>query len=138
MKRVLSIALMLILFVCPAAAQERKGSALNEWLKVLQQKMTQIVPQKAASPGAGLSDARAQTEDPLFKLYWKGRKADEPVTEEELTELRKALDLAAKGDRAGAVKGLDEFMKRYPDSALVPDAKKTMDLAKVEVSAEKR
>lgn len=130
MKRVISIALMLTLFVCPATAQEGKGTALNEWLQVLRQKISRIVPQKAAPPGAGVSDARAQTEDPSFKLYWKGRKADEPVTMDELADLQKALDLAARGDRAGAIKGLDELMKRYPDSALVPDAKKTLDLAK--------
>ena len=57
---------------------------------------------------------------------------DEPVTDAELSEFRKGIDLAVKGERTEAVKELQEFMMQYPDSALIPDAKKTLDLVKKE------
>jgi outer membrane protein assembly factor BamD (BamD/ComL family) len=31
-----------------------------------------------------------------------------------------------------SVKGLEEFMEQFPDSALIPDAKKTLDLVRAE------
>ena len=42
------------------------------------------------------------------------------------------INAVEKGDRTGAIKELAEFMKQYPDSALIPDAKKTLDLVKEE------
>lgn len=123
---------MLTLFVCPAAAQGQKGPALAEWLEGLQQKIAQIAPKKVVTQSAGIAGARGSKEAASVKLYWKGKKVDVQVTEEELTALKKGLDFAVKGDLAGAIKELDEFMKQYPDSALIPDARKTLDLVKVE------
>jgi outer membrane protein assembly factor BamD (BamD/ComL family) len=52
------------------------------------------------------------------------------VTEEELAEFRSAVDLAAKGETAAAVRELDEFITRFPNSPLAQDAKKTLDMVK--------
>lgn len=121
----------------PALAQEKKGSALSEWLKGMQKKISRIVPKKSAPhQSTGVAGVRGAKDDASVKLYWKGKKGDELVTEEEMSIFKEGLESAQKGDRAGAIKGLEDFMKKYPDSALIPDAKKTLDLVKLEAQEE--
>jgi len=121
-----------------ALAQEQKGSALSEWLKGMQKKISKIVPKKAPPQSTSVAGVRGAKEDSSVKLYWKGKKGDELVTEEEMGKFKEALESAAKGDRTGAIKGFEELMKQYPDSALIPDAKKTLDLVKLEVQEDKK
>ena len=68
---------------------------------------------------------------PKMKRDWI-IKERESVTEEEMSEFKKGIKLAVKGEWTEAVKELQGFMKQYPDSALIPDAKKTLDLVKLE------
>ncbi len=110
-------------------AQEQEGkNAFSEWLRKLQNKIAQIVPKKSIPVSTGVAGVRGAKEDSQVKLYWKGKRGEEAVTEEEMTAFRAGVDLAEKGDREGSLKQLDQFMKQYPDSALIPDAKKTYDL----------
>ena len=119
--------------VASAQTQEKKvGPGISEWIKVLQQRIAQIIPKKSVSQETVVSGVRGAKENASPTLYWKGKKAEEPVSEEELTEFKKGVDLAASGERAEAVKILQEFMRHHPDSALIPDAKKTVDLVKAE------
>jgi TolA-binding protein len=116
---------------CTAAlAQEQKGSSLADWLKTIQKKIDKIVPKKIVPLSTGVAVMRGTKEDASVKLYWKGKKSDELVTEEEMTEFKASIDLAARGERAAAITGLEKFLTQYPDSALIPDAKKTLDLVK--------
>jgi len=126
--------LIIITGMCcsPALAQEQKGSSLADWLKAVQKKIDKIVPKKIQPLSTGIAGMRGTKEDASIKLYWMGKKIDEPVTEEEMSEFKKGIDLAVRGDRPDAVKVFQEFMKQYPDSALIPDAKKTLDLVKIE------
>jgi TolA-binding protein len=131
------VALTMIAGLCCTVAlaqeQEKKvGPTISEWLKGLQQKIAQIVPKKSAPQSTIVAGVRGSKENPATQLYWKGKKGDEPVTEEELLDFKKGIDLAAAGERTEATKVLQEFMKQYPDSALIPDAKKTLDLVKAE------
>jgi len=112
--------------------QKEAGPSISDWLKSLQQKIAQIIPKKSVSQETVVAGVRGAKENPLTTLYWKGKKDEEPVTEGELAEFKKGVDLAAAGQRFEAVKVLQEFMKQYPDSALIPDAKKTIDLVKAE------
>ena len=136
MVKKLIVLIMVMGLCCTAAlAQEqgkKVGPSISEWLKGLQQRIAQIVPKKSVPQSTIVAGVRGAKEDAAIKLYWKGKKGDEPVTEEELSEFKKGIDLAAKGERTEAVKELQEFMKQYPDSALIPDAKKTLDLVKAE------
>lgn len=119
--------------IAAAQEQERKpGPTISEWLKGLQQKISQIAPKKTIPVSTGVAGVRGAREDAQVKLYWKGKHGEEAVSEEELREFREALGPIEKDDRAGAIKGLEKFMKQYPDSALIPDAKKTLDLVKAE------
>lgn len=133
MRNKLFIFIVMIGVCCPLVqAQEQKGSALAEWLKGLQQRIALIAPKKTLPQSTMVAGVRGAKEGAPAKLYWKGKKGEAPVTEQELAELRKGLDLAAQGDNAGAVRELEGFLKQYPDSALVPDAKKTLDMVKAE------
>ena len=116
----------------PALAQEQKGPSLADWLKVVQKKIDKIAPKKIQPLSTGVTGIRGTKEDASVKLYWKGKMNDEPVTDTELSAFKKGVDLAVKGERTEAVKELQEFMMQYPDSALIPDAKKTLDLVKKE------
>jgi len=114
-----------------AQDQERKaGPSIAEWLKGLEKKLEQIVPSKSVPLSTVVVGARSANEDSQPKLYWKGKKVDEVVTEEEFAKFKAAIAAVEKGDSTGAIKDLAEFMKQYPDSALIPDAKKTFDLVK--------
>lgn len=133
MKKIVILTVLTCLSVTMALAQgqERKaGPSIAEWLKVLEKKLEQIVPSKSVPLSTVVAGARGANEDSQPKLYWKGKKGDEAVTEEELTKFKSAIAAVEKGDSTGAIKDLAEFMKQYPDSALIPDAKKTLDLVK--------
>jgi hypothetical protein len=136
-RRILAIVAVCMLMSGAALAadgdQERKqGQGFSEWLKNLQQKMGQIVPKKSLSLSTGVAGVRGSKENQQVKLYWKGKKCDDSVAEEELGDFGKCVALASAGDKENAVKELEEFMKQYPDSQLIPDAKKTLDLVKQE------
>jgi len=127
-----SIVIITGLCCSPALAAEPKGSSLADWIKVVQKKIVKIVPKKIQPLSTGVAGIRGTKEDTSVKLYWKGKKSDEPVTEEEMNEFKSAIDLIARDDRAAAVTVLEKFLTQYPSSALIPDAKKTLDLLKEE------
>jgi len=131
------VALIMITGLCctTALAGEQKGSALADWLKVVQQKIKTIVPTKTLPRSTGVQVAR---EDAFVKLYWKGERTGEAVSEEEIIQFKAAIEPAVRGEREAAITGLEKFLEQYPDSALVPDAKKTLDLVKAEVVEEKK
>lgn len=131
-------ALVLIFGLCSltAAAQETQGkkesSGLSDWLRGIQKKIEQIIPKKSLPVTTGVAGVRGAKEDSQVKLYWKGKKGDESVTEGELAKFKTGVDLATKGDKQASVKELEDFMKQYPDSPLIPDVKKTMEMVKAE------
>ncbi len=138
-KKLFSITLILGLCCAVAAAQEQeKKTGISEWLKGLQNKIAQIMPKKSVPVITGVAGVRGAKEDASVKLYWKGKKGEEAVTEEELLKFKSGLDTASKDDKTAAITALDDFMKQYPDSALIPDAKKTLDLVKAEPVVEKK
>jgi TolA-binding protein len=130
--KLFSLIIITVLCYSPALAQDQKGPSLTDWLKTIQKKIDKIVPKKIQPLSTDVAGMRGTTEDATVKLYWKGKKNDELFTEEEMSEFKKGIDLAVKGDRPEAVKGLQSFMKQYPDSALIPDAKRTLDLVKTD------
>jgi TolA-binding protein len=140
-KKLGTAVLVVLLGICTMAIAEepaKKESGFSEWLKSMQQKVSQLVPKKSVSMSTGVAGVRGTKEDMHAKLYWKGKKGEEAINEEELAEFKEGLDRAAKGDTAGAIHEFDEFLKMYPDSALVPDVKKAFDLAKLEQLEDKK
>jgi len=124
---------MLVLCVTTATAQEKKESGFSSWCKELQKKISTIAPRKGLSVSTGVAGVRGAKDDSgKSKLYWKGKKGEDPVTEEELKEFKEGLAFAEAGKITEAIQQLEEFLKQYPDSALVPDAKKGLDMMKAE------
>lgn len=132
------MALVLGLSLAAAAgAQEKKESGFSEWLKAIQRKIDQIVPKKTVPMSTGVAGVRGAKEDAQVKLYWKGKQGDEAVTEDELKEFKEGIEFAERGDKAGAVNEFEDFLRQFPDSPLVPDAKKALDLVKAETQEAK-
>lgn len=128
---------LLALCAGAAPAQEKKEAGLSSWFKDLQKKIDIISPRKTLSVSTGVAGVRgAKDERGKSKLYWKGKKGDEPVTEGELAEFKEALAYVEAGKKAEAIHEFEEFLKLYPDSALVPDAKKSLDMMQAEAKTE--
>lgn len=128
---------MLALCVTMPLAQEKKESGVSSWFKDLQKKIDIISPRKSLSVSTGVAGVRGAKEDNgRSKLYWKGKKGEEPVTEAELAEFKEGLAYVEAGKKAEAIQEFEEFLKQYPDSALVPDAKKSLDLIRTEATTE--
>lgn len=141
MKKIFSLVLMLSFCCTAATAQEqakKAGPSISEWLRGLQNKIAQIIPKKTVPMTTSVAGVRGAREGVQAKLYWKGKKGEEAVTEEEMERFKSGVALAEKGDNEGSLKQLDDFMKQYPDSALIPDAKKTFDMVKAEPKPEEK
>jgi len=143
MDKKIIFALVLALCLGPGAAmaEEREkedGPGLSAWLKRLQNRIAQMAPKKIIPMGTSVAGTRGAKEEAEAGLYWKGKKAEETVTEEELAVFKEGVDLAARGERLAAIKELEAFMAVFPESPLVPDANKTLNLVKAEPREEKR
>ena len=138
-RKIFTAALVVLVGLCALAIAEeasKKDSGFSEWLKSMQQKVNQLVPKKSVSMSNGVAGVRGAKEDTHSKLYWKGKKSEAAVSERELLEFKDGLESAQNGDTPGAISAFDEFLKTYPDSALVPDVKKALDMAKRQQSEE--
>jgi TolA-binding protein len=125
----------LALCVTTASAQEKKESGFSSWFKELQKKIDLVSPKKNPTMSTGVAGVRgAKGDNGKSKLYWKGKKGDEPITEAELLEFKEGLAFVEAGKRDEAIREFEEFLKLYPDSALVPDAKKSLDIVKADTS----
>jgi TolA-binding protein len=134
-KKLFAIAMIVGLCLTGASAQEqqeKKESGLSVWLRDLQKKMEQIIPKKAPVVTTSVAGVRGAKEDAAPRLYWMGKKGQEAVTEKELAEFKSAVELIQKGEAQTAAQKLEEFMKQNPDSALIPDVKKTLDMVKAD------
>ena len=139
-RKIFTAALVVLLGIGALATAEeaKKESGFSEWLKTMQQKVNQLVPKKSVSLSTGVAGIRGAKENSAAKLYWKGKKGEEAVNERELVEFKDGLESALKGDTPGAIQAFEEFLKLYPDSVLVPDVKKALDMAKLQQLEEKK
>ena len=117
-------------------AQDRtdadKGEGLMGWLKSLQRKIESLAPQRSLQLSTGVAGIRGAKDDEQAKLYWKGKDTADPVTVDELSAFGAAVDLALTGKQAEAAKELEKFIAQYPDSPLIADARKTLEMVKNE------
>ncbi len=135
MRRIMLMATFMLVIAGAASAQEKmeqQESGLASWLRNMQKKLDIVNPRKTPPVTTGVAGVRGSKEEGKTKLYWKGKKGEEQVSEEELAEFKAALELAGNGESAAAARGLERFLQQYPDSALVPDAKRTLDLVKAQ------
>lgn len=132
------ISTIVLLAVCcgPVLAGEDQGNGLKGWIRTMQKKLDLINPRKTMPVTTGVAGVRGAKQEDKAKLYWKGVKEDEPVSEAELKEFTEAIASADQDDREKAARTIETFMQQHPDSPLIPDAKKTLDLVKAEPKKE--
>lgn len=118
------LAFCLALLPLSASAE---GRTLKDWLKDLDSRLRRTEERHKGRTVAAASVRGAKQED-AAKLYWKGRKGTRAVTPEELEAFKAAVALAGEGKTAEARKGLEDFMAKFPESHLAPDAKETLAL----------
>lgn len=138
--RKLPILIIVALFLSAGAAmaleEQRpadKNTGFMEWIKTLQRKIETMAPKKTMPMGTGVAGIRGAKDDEKAKLYWKGKKGEDAVTEDELIAFRSAVELAEQGQKDASIKGLEDFLVRYPGSPLTEDARKTLDMLKTAV-----
>src|SRR5512140_3261887 len=101
MKKIILIVMILGLCYGTALALEQEktdSSGIAAWLKGLQNKIAQLVPKKTILVSNGVAGVRGSKEDAQVKLYWKGKKVEDAVTEEEMSKFKSGVDLAEKND----------------------------------------
>jgi TolA-binding protein len=135
-RQIIGIVTVVVLCAGPVLSEEQQESGLRAWLRSMHKKLDIVNPRKTMPVSTGVAGVRGAKQDEKAKLYWKGEQHEEQVTEAELAEFKEAVALADKGDTAGAARELEEFMRQYPDSELIPDAKRTLDLVKAEPKRE--
>jgi len=127
---------ILTLCITTAPAQEKKESGVSSWFRELQKKIDIIAPRKSLSVSTGVAGVRgAKDDNGRSKLYWKG-KGEEPVTEAELAEFKEGLAFVEAGKKGEAIHEFEEFLQQHPDSALVPDARKSLDMMKADAKSQ--
>lgn len=122
MKRVLSVLSLLVFAASLSFAAEKE----NLWT-TLKNKVSTMTPAKTVTTTTavgGLRGAKNEGET----LYWKGKETTIEVTREELDNFSIALDYASKGEKIEARKRFEDFLKKYPSSALAKDAKDSLQM----------
>jgi len=132
MKRIVMFILVFMLGLGVAVAQDQKEAGLAAWLKDLQRKIQQIMPRRSLPMETAIAGIRGVRQEQKATLYWKGKKEEEAVSEGELAKFKGAVDLAVRGERQATIKEMEAFMREFPDSPFIPDAKKTLDLVRAE------
>lgn len=135
MKRRLAALLALAIMTHPipdlrAEAEAAKtDSDLTRYLEELQVKLEHTAQRsnQPTSSGSNVVGLRGSKQEPLsHQLYWKGKQGAGPVTPDEVKLLRAALEQARTGHKTEAVTMLQTFEQKYPKSALLPDARQTL------------
>ena len=104
--------------------------SLKDWLKELDAKIHRTEEKHKSQLTAAAAIRGTKQDDSETKLYWKGKKKAEPLTEEELNEFKAAVALAEEGKPTEAEKSLNAFLEKRPKSALAADARQTLELMK--------
>ncbi|MBS1243055.1 MAG: hypothetical protein H6R44_810 [Nitrospirae bacterium] len=147
LKRCLGLMVIIAVAYGTAYAEERpaaRETGLSAWFKELQKKIDVIAPRKRLPVSTDVAGVRGAKDDSgRSKLYWKGKKAEEPVTEEELKEFKEWMAFAEKGDTTAAIKAgrVHEAVPRqraYPRCQQEPGPAEDRGKGRAEAGAEDR
>lgn len=102
---------------------------LNTFLNKVKARIQRL--QKKSSPRvstvAGVRGLKKEKEK--ANLYWKGKKGKK-ITSSEIDKFKEAIDLAQAEKKEEAIKKLEEFIKQYPKSEFISDAKEILKMLK--------
>ncbi len=121
MKKIIGIAVAAAFILTMAFTVDSYGaSSLSSWLKRITYKIKVISGSDNSSTKrnavAGVKGTEAENKE---ELYWKSVQ----VEDAEKTLMNEAIALAEEGKNELAIKKLEEFVEKYPESALIEDAK---------------
>lgn len=124
MKRLIALFVLLgVVLAAPAySADEKPEGSLWERLR---KKIELMTPKKKISTTTAVGGVRGSQAD-ADDVYWKGEANAHPIDSDELAAFKKAISLADAGDLTGAQSSFSDFVKKYPDSRLRPDAEEAL------------
>ena len=103
-------------------------SAISSWLKSMAYKLKVISKAEKPRTTAVVGVKGAEETVKEDELYWK----KSATKDEEIKRFTEAYDAASTGDKDAAVIRLEGFVKDYPKSPLVKDARAGIDALKAE------
>ena len=124
MKRLLITAVTLFLLTPFCYAEEKKKEPPSFWEKV-RTKIEKITPKKkptATTAVGGVRGAKHSSDE----LYWKDEEENIVVEKDELEAFQDALIFIEYDENQQALELFEDFVKEYPESALIGDAKKAI------------
>ena len=103
-------------------------SSINSWLKSMAYRLKVISKAEKTQSTAVVGVKGAEQTGEGDELYWK----ESPTKDEEIKKFTEAYDAASTGDKDAALIRLEGFVKDYPKSPLVKDARAGIDAFKAE------
>ncbi|MDP2804877.1 MAG: hypothetical protein Q8O24_02940 [Gallionellaceae bacterium] len=129
MKKMIVLLFVLLSSFASATVFAADTGSMSLWEK-LRKKVESFAPQKKIGATNAVGGVRGAPSD-AHDIYWKGEATQETIEAEELAAFKKAMDLAAAGEKKQASGAFAEFVKKHPDSALRKDADQALvELAK--------
>lgn len=120
MKRVISLFVLLGIVLATPMQVSAADQELSLWER-LRKKIELLTPKKKLTTTTAAGGVRGSLAD-ADDVYWKGEAAQMAIDEDELTAFTKAVELVDTGKTDDAKAAFAGFVKKYPDSALRPDA----------------
>jgi TolA-binding protein len=100
-----------------------KGSMYSIWSKLRALSPKANVEETARGQVVVTAGIRgAESTDTALKPYWKEDRTDDPAYLQQLKSFNSAQELVDGGKLKEAIANLDNFMRQYPDSDLLPNA----------------
>jgi len=129
MKKLVVLFFVLVSALTSATVFAADAGSMSLWEK-LRKKVESFAPQKKIGATNAVGGVRGAPSD-AHDIYWKGEATQEKIEAEELAAFKKAMDLAAAGEKKEASSAFADFVKKHPDSALRKDADQALvELAK--------
>lgn len=130
MKKMLGVFIACLFIAVAVQAQELQKEPASIWEKI-RTKIEKITPKQKPTVTTAVGGVRgAQSDDQ--ELYWKGEEKPVAISDEEIDMFSSALQLAESGVNDKATAAFQDFLVKFPDSSLVPDAKTALvELGKV-------
>jgi len=129
-KIIVVLSLMLAIFIAIQSNAEEVAQPKEEDISlwdIIRKKIETLTPKKklvATSAVGGVRGTQLESDD----LYWKGESVNKELDAKELGDFKNALRLYELGNTKGANKAFSLFIRDYPESQLVEDANKALEL----------
>ncbi len=126
-RRALTALVVLLLMAIPVTGQCAPASDQGGFWAQLKNKLEGFAPQKKATVTTAVGGVRGSKDKSADTLYWKGESTLQEIAEDELTAFQQACQSADAGDATKALGQFEEFIRIYPQSVLISDARQAIN-----------